>query len=254
MELSEVVLFGAGVVVTVLVGFLFYQLGRAEAIPRYSIWSLPVVRPIRTEGIEVRYKGTVVPRVTAARIIVWNAGRKTIDGNDVLEEDPVRFEFDSDTKVLSVETVLTSREQINARAVLSSKLPHTVIFRFRFLDRNDGAAIAVLHSGPSHQPTAMGTIKGVPSGLRASPARLGQNDWLSVTAAAVLAIGAMLAAGFWLLRQHWLQFAGWLGGAAFAGLMTWLSWRTQSRRIPRSLVADEPRFPAVFQPRTRDPS
>ena len=37
------------------------------------------------DGAEVRYRGTPVPRITSGTVWIWNAGKKTVRGTDIVE-------------------------------------------------------------------------------------------------------------------------------------------------------------------------
>ncbi len=46
--------------------------------------------------VEVRYRGTSVPKLTSSTIWIWNAGKKTVRGSDVVAHDPFQFRFDGE--------------------------------------------------------------------------------------------------------------------------------------------------------------
>ena len=43
--------------------------------------------------VEVRYRGAQVPRLISSTVWIWNAGKKTVRGTDIVAHDPLRLRF-----------------------------------------------------------------------------------------------------------------------------------------------------------------
>ena len=118
------------------------------------------------DGAEVRYRGTPVPRITSSTVWIWNAGKKTVRGTDIVERDPLQLCFGGE--VLNVRTRAVSREAVKFAIATptdsSEAARRTVCLDFEFLDPGDGGAIDVLHTGPDETPKFTGTVVGIPKG------------------------------------------------------------------------------------------
>ena len=110
--------------------------------------------------VEVRYRGTPVPKLTSSTIWIWNAGKKTVRGSDVVAHDPFQFRFDGE--VLNVKIKKVSREAVQITAAASGEAGRTVCCSFEFLDPGDGGVLEVLHTGSDKAPECTGTIIGLP--------------------------------------------------------------------------------------------
>ena len=114
------------------------------------------------DGIEVRYRGVPVPKVTASIVWIWNSGNTTVRETDIVLDDPLGFQFLGNVLNISVRKV--TRDVIGISAFISPK-PDTVHLTFEFLDPGDRAILEVLHDGDAESPKCLGTIIGLPNGL-----------------------------------------------------------------------------------------
>lgn len=114
------------------------------------------------DPIEISFEKRQVPRVSGSEVIIWNRGKRTIRGNDIVTEDPLRIEFPADTRALRVSLIKTSRDVNKFVAGLNSDAPHIVNIHFDYLDPGDGAYIRVLHTGSDYLAPIKGTIRAVP--------------------------------------------------------------------------------------------
>ena len=112
--------------------------------------------------VEIQYLGTPVPRLTSSTVWVWNAGKKTVRGEDIVAEDPLRLNFDGE--VLNVQIRKVSRKAVQITADPSRETGKTVHCGFKFLDPGDGGVLEVLHTGSAEAPECTGTIIGLPRG------------------------------------------------------------------------------------------
>lgn len=117
-------------------------------------------------GITVQYGGRSIPRLTRSLVVLWNSGENTINGDDIVDTDPLRFCVDSDGEILSVQVLKTTRE-VNGVVIAPPSLQHIreAAFSFKFLDASDGFVVEILHTSKIVEPTILGTIRGIPSGI-----------------------------------------------------------------------------------------
>ena len=81
--------------------------------------------------VEVRYRGTPVPGLTSSTIGIWNAGKKTVRGSDIVAHDPLQLRFSGE--VLNVKIIKVSREAVQITADTSGEVRRTVYYSFEFL-------------------------------------------------------------------------------------------------------------------------
>ena len=157
-------------IVGVVVGLLGLYLYRRSRIPgiiacqSHNVSMIGGDNAVLPAEVVVRYRETLVPRVTASTVWMWNAGKKTVEGTDVVAHDPLGLRFDGE--VLNVRIIKVTREVLRIRADTSKEEKRTVCYGFEFLDPGDGGVLEVLHTGSPKAPECIGTIKGLPKGLQ----------------------------------------------------------------------------------------
>lgn len=182
-------------VLGVVLAIYFYFAGKKEKAPVYTYKSVNLIglRPELPEDIQILHKGVSVPRVCRTKILFWNRGRATIDGNDIVER--VTIKFPQDVRILRepvVETV--SRDPIRFVASFSGNV---IYLDFAFLDKDDGALIEVLHTGDDESKMEVeGTIKGARQGVKYSEVvtRIRRRDYVGASLLSLLAAVALLLA------------------------------------------------------------
>lgn len=200
--------------------------------------------------IVVQYNGISIPRLTKSILILWNSGENTINGEDIVAKDPLRFHVGGDGRILSA-VILKSTRAVNDFSI--PKPPDGDVsemeFTFNFLDKNDGVVVEVLHTSTDRKPSIKGTLKGLPQGFRnlgqftrPKPQKKTSGKLRSITwilSPPVMAVGGFLTAvygprpAFFLTNpDSGLFFYSFLG--AFVGM--WLNNRFWTRRkYPKSL-------------------
>ena len=116
-----------------------------------------------SDEVEISFAGTVVPRITASRIIIWNCGDRTINRRDLVEGDPLRVEVPETGRILK-HMVLRQTRSVNAWH-FDQPSPNLLNLTFDFLDPGDGVSLEIIHSEPRDELHVVGTIRGIPGGL-----------------------------------------------------------------------------------------
>ena len=112
--------------------------------------------------VEVRYRGTLVPGLTSSTVWIWNAGKKTVRGVDIVAHDPLQLSFSGE--VLNVKIRKVTRESVRITADAPQGAEATVRCGFEFLDPGDGGVLEVLHTGSDEAPECSGTVISLPKG------------------------------------------------------------------------------------------
>lgn len=157
----------AGIVVGALVALLFYLLSRRRSKLMYKAAGVRLIgeHGQLPEDVQVTYLGAPVQGLTNSTVVIWNGGNDTLEGTSLLDDDPLRLEFDSDAMILNVEVLKCSRSVNHFSATVGGKPRSSVVMRFSFLDPGDGATLRVLHTGQQLRAAVKGTIKGMPKDI-----------------------------------------------------------------------------------------
>jgi hypothetical protein len=116
--------------------------------------------------VRILFQNVDVARLTLAKIWFWNDGNETMRGNQVVEDDPLRCAIAPSGRILAVHVVTTTRTVNKFSATIRPDRPNEALLTFDFLDPDDGALISVLHTGKGTYPEVIGTIRGIPKGVK----------------------------------------------------------------------------------------
>jgi hypothetical protein len=117
------------------------------------------------EEIDIRFAGSSVLRVTATRIVFWNAGNTTIESAQIVANDKLRIELEDGGTVLKVNTLKVARKVNGISLAPSAESNRTLVMSFDYLDPGDGIAFEVLHSAGRGALHFHGTLRGLPGGV-----------------------------------------------------------------------------------------
>jgi len=124
-------------------------------------------RPEMPDGVEIHFRGRVIPRVAQTDLIIWNGGDTTLDASSLVEDDPARLYFGDDVDVLRAEITESTQPASKLEVHLSETSPSEVFIKAAFLEPTHGAVLTILHTGTRKGPVGRGTIKGFPKGVEA---------------------------------------------------------------------------------------
>ncbi len=207
--------------------------------------------------VQINYKGKSVPRLTITNIIFWNSGKATIDGTNIVKDDPIKFEFSSDTQVLNARVNKATRESNKLKILTEPSSSNVVLCDFDYLDPGDGVVLEILHTDKNRYPIVSGTIKGIPSGIvdwgtfwsaniisRVLPFKLKSNVFLRIC---ILVGAIMFFAGLVAFKKNNNIFNTTqindgiiliIGGLLYTLLPVFFIWFTR-RRFPKSLLVED---------------
>jgi hypothetical protein len=101
-----------------------------------------------------------------SHVALWNSGTQTIRSSDVVSDDPIRIVVSQESRVLRARVVASTRPVIAFRVRSQPCASNSALCEFDYLDPGDGATIEILHTDEKEYPSILGTIRGVPRGLR----------------------------------------------------------------------------------------
>lgn len=156
-----------GGLISWFITWVYFRKGERTKALSYTTSDVAVVWPENRhddDALKITYHGREVPRVTSTTIAIWNSGTETIDGDDILDDEPLTLNMAEGVQILRVQVLERTRD------IIIGDIPgvgsHKAIIRFRYLDAKDGAAFEVLHTGGLDALTVSGTIKGIPEGVK----------------------------------------------------------------------------------------
>lgn len=194
-----------------------YTYKRTKIGPRlvYQLDSLKVIgKDGRTpEEITIYYKGIKVPRIIKTTIIIWNSGTKTIDGVNIVKNDPLRLEFSDEEEIIAA-TILKRTKEVNEFEITSSSEQRNVLnIDFEYLDPKDGVSIEILHTDVRRYPVFKGSIKGMPKGAInwGNKSTIGGNPFSEVLSRTLVNSFSTKIRGF-----YWFMFLIGIGLTAFS--------------------------------------
>lgn len=148
-----------------IVGIFSYKISKSAAKPAYQKTALRLLgreEDNLPEDVTVTYKGLEVQRLTKTTLVVWNNGTEVLDGDAIVERDPLRLEFEEGTNILSYKILKSNRETNEFTVRKCEDKENRLIVNFLYLDPNDGVTIEILHDSKARYPKFKGTIKGHP--------------------------------------------------------------------------------------------
>lgn len=150
-------------ILAILLAVVFYIRSQHVKRPCFSRQSKTIIGSalLRQRPIEVRVRGEPISQLTLTLVAIWNDGRATIVGNDIVSSDPVRIVPQGDGKILAAEVIAANRES-NQLTIEHRAETNDVLVSFDFLDHKNGAVIEVYHTGDVLDESVLvtGSIKG----------------------------------------------------------------------------------------------
>ncbi|MBL4282375.1 hypothetical protein [Vibrio fluvialis] len=151
-----------------IVGMFSYKFSKSTAKPSFQTSSLSLLGSRDDnlpEDVTVLYKGTKVERLSKSTIVIWNNGTEVLNGEDIVDSDPVRFSFPEGSNILSYNIVKITRDTNKVSLKKEEATENELYIQFSYLDPKDGATIEILHDSEDSHPLVKGTIKGLPKGV-----------------------------------------------------------------------------------------
>jgi hypothetical protein len=165
LEPKDLVIFGAGIIATIIVGYFFYKL----STPAKKLCCAINVRAVLSgsgrmpEGVSLTYEGNPVRGLAFIDIYMWNAGSLPIMRADLATKAPPIISLSEGVRVLRHSIVKQSRAANDV--VLEGMEP-----KFAFLNARDGFSIRMLVE-PAEGARARASLKGEVVGINAGVQR-----------------------------------------------------------------------------------
>jgi len=181
-------------------GIYSYLKSRRVKSPCYAVRSFNIISKIsKIKELEIFYSGQAIENLTATKIMFWNAGRETINSQDIPDADPITVYAKEGHKIL-VASVLQVKKDANMFSIPVCDQSH-VQLHFDYVDKDEGAVIQIFHTGKSSEDIEIrGTVKGaerlreiVPVPISRWLVVLGVGRWLFVALLVAFAMAVIFS-------------------------------------------------------------
>lgn len=98
--------------------------------------------------------------------MVWNSGARTVRGENIASDDPLRVELGDGAVVLDARVLKMSKPATKC-AVRDNKGPNnSILLAFDFLDSRQGFLVEIFHTESGEVPRLSGTVQEMPQGFK----------------------------------------------------------------------------------------
>ncbi|WP_153448923.1 hypothetical protein [Vibrio algicola] len=165
----------------IVLAIIFYVRSKKDKTPCYDSSSNTIIEGLNQalDGLEVHYKGQAQERVCVTKLVLWNAGRDTIDKSDLVERDQLRVVTPDGIELLDIQIIDVSTESnlVTLGEVTQQEQGAVFSIDFDFLDHADYLVIQIIHNGSSSEEFSIaGKIKGVKEIVKSDGIRLSSSQ------------------------------------------------------------------------------
>jgi hypothetical protein len=143
------------------ISVILYIKSKRVRIPVYSIRSINLIKSKlrKIKSVEILYQGDKVDNLTISKLALWNAGKETINSQDVAKIEPLKISLKNNSIILDAE-VLYQKNPANNFKICIDKNNNEISIDFDYFDFYEGAIIQIYHTGISSLDIEMnGKIK-----------------------------------------------------------------------------------------------
>lgn len=162
---TNIILGTSGVIIGILgliSGYIFYQRSLKYKEPTWSIKSNNLISGYskKFKNLKIQYNNNVVEKLTVSKLLFMNAGRETINRDDIAKANRLRVIPIKETQIVDAK-VDTCNNESSQFSVNISNEDKCAYIDFDYLDHNQGAVFQIIHTGvTSNDIQILGDIKG----------------------------------------------------------------------------------------------
>jgi drug/metabolite transporter superfamily protein YnfA len=168
----------------IVLAIVFYFRAKREKKPYFEVASNTLIEGIHKslDGLQLQYKGAPQDRITVTKVAFWNAGRDTINKNDLVMVDPIGIICSKRLAILDVQVIQVSSPSNSVSLGEAITRSDEIFFpiEFEYLDEGDFFVVQIVHAGEkSERFKVSGKIKSVKQIERISGTRI-EPDFLNL--------------------------------------------------------------------------
>lgn len=137
-------------IVLALFGFYYawylYKKGKQnKALLLFTCFSSKLLdkNDFKINELEIKYKNSVITKLSSTKIAIFNSGDKTIYKKQIAPKDKLRLVVNSSLNIYNIKLSYINREPCNIELKIISNYEYEIVFDF--LEKKDGFIIEVLH-------------------------------------------------------------------------------------------------------------
>ena len=157
-------------IIGVITAVFYYYRGKKVKSPCYAIRSFNIVKDLvsKIESLEMLYDGKPITNFTVTKIAFWNAGRETINREDIPTTEPLIIRIKEECKILDAK-IHSMKNPANQLSIFTSEDQLSSKIDFEYLDRGEGGVFQLIHTDTNDENIVIhGLIKGAGSPIKKS--------------------------------------------------------------------------------------
>ena len=155
-------------IIGVITAVFYYYRGKKVKSPCYAIRSFNIAKDLvsKIESLEMLYDGKPIKNLTVTKIAFWNAGRDTINREDIPTTEPLIIRINEECKILDAK-IHSIKNLANQLSISTSEDQLSSNINFEYLDRGDGGVFQLIHTDINDENIEVhGLIKGAGSPIK----------------------------------------------------------------------------------------
>jgi len=163
MTIETIIGIAGGAIIGLIITHIYYRIEKRRRELCWCIDSTGLIKGYSSlfEKLKIQHGGQRIENLMVSKIVFWNNGNETIDGDDIAIPLVIIPNDTTNTQILDVKVIKFSTVGNRFDAHKMADDPE-VNLRFDYLDAQQGAVIQVIHTGVSTLPLWVeGEVKGV---------------------------------------------------------------------------------------------
>jgi len=152
--------------------FMFYFKSKKNKKPIYRIRNINLLEEniSKITSVDISYQGNRIENLSISRIMIWNAGKETINNTDIAKNDKFRIEIDKEFKIFEHKLIF---QKNLANGFKLTKINDNVLeIDFDYFDYEEGIIIEIYHTAIIGESIKVkGSFKGVKKIIRDNSAK-----------------------------------------------------------------------------------
>jgi hypothetical protein len=146
----------------IILAIVIYIKSKKSKKPIYCIRNINLIKENigKIKSVDILYYGGKIDNLSISKIVIWNAGKETINNTDIAKNDKFRIEIEKEFKILGSELIF---QKNIANDFKLTKIDDNVLeIDFDYFDYEEGIIVEIYHTATTKNSlNVKGTFKGV---------------------------------------------------------------------------------------------